>query len=232
MGERILALKQKLVETLKTRFGAFPKVGDMKEKARAKFNLPSIDYVSEGLAIIIVYFTYLSVGTIELGASDDISNVVSEFITGLLFQAILSIIALYLLTASAHILLGRDLLRPVLIWFSVFALWEVINAFTLIDELSAELSQNFGLVMACGNGEQEGLISSFSKDPQAAAGLALLTGIDVTELQQACNMLGNLKYIPFGVLAYEIVIFAGLFFANKFQPIAALETKKEETNED
>ena len=204
----------------------------MKEKARAKFNLSSIDYVSEVLAIIIVYFTYLSVGTIELGASDDISNVVSEFITGLLFQAILSIIALYLLTASAHILLGHDLLWPVLIWFSVFALWEVINAFTLIDELSAELSQNFGLVMACGNGEQEGLISSFSKDPQAAAGLALLTGIDVTELQQACNMLGNLKYIPFGVLAYEIVIFAGLFFANKFQPIAALETKKEETNED
>ena len=204
----------------------------MKEKARAKFNLSSIDYVSEVLAIIIVYFTYLSVGTIELGASDDISNVVSEFITGLLFQAILSIIALYLLTALAHILLGHDLLWPVLIWFSVFALWEVINAFTLIDELSAELSQNFGLVMACGNGEQEGLISSFSKDPQAAAGLALLTGIDVTELQQSCNMLGNLEYIPFGVLAYEIVIFAGLFFANKFQPIAALETKKEETNED
>ena len=55
----------------------------MKEKARAKFNLSSIDYVSEVLAIIIVYFTYLSVGTIELGASDDISNVVSEFITGL-----------------------------------------------------------------------------------------------------------------------------------------------------
>ena len=188
--------------------------------------------MSEGLAIIIVYFTYLSVGTIEFGASDDISNVVSEFITGLLFQAILSIIALYLLTASAHILLGRDLLRPVLIWFSVFALWEVTNAFTLIDELSAELSQNFGLVMACGNGEQEGLISSFSKDPQAAAGLALFTGIDVKELQQACNMLGNLKYIPFGVLAYEIVIFAGLFFVNKFQPIAALATKKEERNED
>lgn len=232
MGERILALKQKLIETLKTRFDALPQVGDMKEKARAKFNLSSIDYVSEGLAIIIVYFTYLSVGTIEFGASDDISNVVSEFITGLLFQAILSIIALYLLTASAYILLGRDLLRPVLIWFSVFALWEVTNAFTLIDELSAELSQNFGLVMACGNGEQEGLISSFSKDPQAAAGLALFTGIDVKELQQACNMLGNLKYIPFGVLAYEIIIFAGLFFVNKFQPIAALATKKEETNED
>jgi len=232
MGERILALKQKLIETIKARFGALPEAGDIKEKARAKFDFSSIDYVSEGLAIIIVYFTYLSIGTIELGASDDISNVVSELITGLLFQAILSIIALYLFTASAHILFGRDLLRPVLVWFSVFALWEIINAFTLVDELSAELSQNFGLLLACGNGEQDGLVSSFSKDPQAAAGLALFTGIDVKELQQACDMITNVKYLPFGVVAYEIAIFAGLYVANKFQPIAALSTKKEETNED
>ena len=64
MGERILALKQKLIETLKARFGALPEAGDIKEKARAKFDFSAIDYVSEGLAIIIVYFTYLSIGTI------------------------------------------------------------------------------------------------------------------------------------------------------------------------
>ena len=44
MGERILALKQKLIETLKARFSALPEAGDIKEKAQAKFDLSSIDY--------------------------------------------------------------------------------------------------------------------------------------------------------------------------------------------
>ena len=54
MGERILALKQKLIETLKARFGTLPEARDIKEQAQAKFDLSSIDYVSEGFAITII----------------------------------------------------------------------------------------------------------------------------------------------------------------------------------
>ena len=194
----------------------------------SSFDFTSINYFNEFLAVAIVWFTWASIGTIEIGDPDDLSAIVSNLILQLFIQAALSILGLYIFVASVFILSARRLFRSVVLWATAFSFWEIWDAFNGAQELATALNNDFNFRLACGADGSKGLIGTLSEDPNAAAGLALFTGYDVNALNDGCNLINKIGWLPYIAIIYALAVLAGFFMACKVFPIDSLSPHKSE----